>query len=193
MFKLQACLFFHILFQKKQSHCINWQSITAHLNLPGSQNRSKYQCVFVALQRSTQCHLQCISTFGNVAFNLFQPMKWIRRLTSLRGSWVRYKERLLLKPEKAFDVNVVDQHSALIILLPKFIFYCWYKLILTSLAIGPQHRSRWHFWVLSWVCTIQMLICGADDSDPESSSFSLITNCRWCLRKAPGIKKCTWR
>lgn len=124
--------------------------------------KQKYQCVFVALQRSTQCHLQCISTFGNVAFNLFQPMKWIRWLTSLRGSWVRYKERLLLKPEKAFDVNVVDQHSALIILLPKFIFYCWYKLILTSLAIGPQHRSRWHFWVLSWVCTIQMLICGAD-------------------------------
>lgn len=85
MFKLQACLFFHILFQKKQSHCINRQRLTV-LNLPGSQNRSKYQCVFVALQRSIQCHLQCISMFGNVAFNLFQPMKWIRWLTSLHGS-----------------------------------------------------------------------------------------------------------
>jgi len=42
---------------------------------------------------------------------------------SLHWSWVRYKgDRLLLKPEGAFDVNVVCQHSAIIILFQKIFF-----------------------------------------------------------------------
>lgn len=47
------------------------------MNLPGTHSKSNYPCVFLALQRSMQCYLQCISKFGNVASNLFQPMKWI--------------------------------------------------------------------------------------------------------------------
>lgn len=185
MYKLQEHLFFHILFWKKQSHCIDQHRLTAHLNLPRTQNRSNYQCVFLALQRSMQCHLQCISTFGNVASNLFQPMKWICWFMSPHGTCVRYKEKLLFKTEGVFEVNVVDQNSPIIILFQKVFFCCWYKLIFTSLAIGPSGlgtediKSKIQTALLS----VQLILYYSDidiwkasgDSDPESSSFSPIT------------------
>lgn len=118
------------------------------------------------------------------ASNLFQPMKWTSWLTSLHGSGVRYTETLLLKLEGAFDVNVVDQHSVIIILFQKVYFYCRYRLILTSLAIGFSGLSTEDIKskIQTALSSVQLILYysdvdiskRSDDSDPESS-FSPIT------------------
>lgn len=51
---------------------------------------------------------------------------------------------MLVKPDRVFDVNVVDQHSAIIISFHFFsvcLFYCCYKLSYTSVATGLSGLS----------------------------------------------------
>lgn len=163
VYKLQVCLFFHIFFRKKRSHGTDHHRLMAHLNLPGRQSRRSCQCVSLSLQRSMQCHLQCTSVFGNVTSNLFQPMKWSSWLTPIHENWVRYKERLLFKPEGVFDANVIDQQGAIIILFQNIVFIVsvngFSLLYQLCLLDSPQKVSKarskqsllgqHHFWVKS--------------------------------------------
>lgn len=54
---------------------------------------------------------------------------------------------MLVKPDGVFDVNVIDQHSAIIISFHFFsvcLFYCCYKLSYTSIATGLSGLSQNH-------------------------------------------------
>lgn len=158
---------------EKQSHGSDQHRLIAHPNLPGRQIRSSCQ-LFISLQRSVQCHLQCKSMFGNVASNLFQPMKWNSWLTSLHVM----TERLLFNLEGAF----VNQQSAIIILSQNIFFtVCinWFSLLINclfwiehqkqdpnnSFGYRVNSYSDVDFWK------------GSDDWEPDSSAFSPLTSC----------------